>query len=191
MAKQAILILGGQGSGKGTQAKNLEDQYGFVQISMGELLRERRKVDDAVGNMIANIQDAGGLVPDDVTASLLEEHILQLQADRILFDGFPRNGAQVVIFEELLQKLGIEVLIPIYLHVDEKELVKRLLNRATIEGRADDNEEAIAKRLQLYNEVTKPVIEHYAKSPNFIQVDGSESIEVIWEGLKETLGKRL
>jgi adenylate kinase len=128
------------------------------------------------------------LVPDEVTASLLEEHILHLQTDKILFDGFPRNEAQISIFEELLKKLGIESLIPIYLYVDEQELIRRLLSRAKIEGRTDDNEETITKRIQTYHEMTKPVVEHYAQSPNFIQISGDDQpAEVVWEALKKEL----
>ena len=191
MAKQAILILGAPGSWKGTQAKNIVDRYGFVQISTGELLRERRKVDDELWNIIAKIQDEGGLVSDEVTASILEEHITHLQAGKILFDGFPRNEAQIQIFEELLNRLGIEKLIPIYLYVEEEELIRRLLNRAKIEGRKDDNEETITTRIQTYNAVTQPVVEYYMKSSKFIQVDGNEPIEVIWAALEEILDSKL
>ena len=129
--------------------------------------------------------NAGVLVPDELTAQMLEEYIRSINADKILFDGFPRNEVQVAVFEELLKKLEIDDLTPIYLHVEESELIRRLLNRATIEGRADDNEETITKRIQTYNAVTKPVVDHYTKSPNFIKVVGNENPpEVVWEDLK-------
>jgi len=132
--------------------------------------------------------NTGQFVSDELISQMLEEHITDLQVDKILFDGFPRNEAQIQIFEELLKKLGIEDLIPIYLYVEEKELIRRLLNRAIIEGRADDNEETITKRIQTYHKVTKPVVEHYAKSPKFIQVSGDgQPAEVVWEELKKKL----
>jgi adenylate kinase len=188
MAKQVIVMLGAPGSGKGTQAKNLMNEYGFIQISTGELLRERVKILDELGKKLAETMNAGALVSDELIASMLEEHLQKLNAEKLLFDGFPRNEAQSGMFDALLQKLGITDLIPIYLHVEDKELIRRLLNRATIEGRADDNEETISKRIQTYNELTKPVVDHYAQHPNFIQVSGdNQPAEVVWEELKKKL----
>jgi adenylate kinase len=188
MAKQAILMLGAPGSGKGTQAKNLMDTYGFIQVSTGELFRARIQQADELGTKISEIMNAGQLVPDALTAQMLKEHIQSLHADKILFDGFPRNEVQLAVFEDLLKELGIEDLTPIYLHVEEAELVRRLLNRATIEGRADDNEETITKRIKTYNEVTKPVVDYYMKSPKFVQVEGDHNPpEIVWEELKKKL----
>jgi len=188
MPKQAILMLGAPGSGKGTQAKNLMDTYGFIQVSTGELFRARVQQGDELGKKISDCMNAGVLVPDALTSQMLEEYINSLQTDKILFDGFPRNEAQLAVFEELLKKLGIEELTPIYLHVEETELVRRLLSRATIEGRADDNEETITKRIKMYHEVTKPIVDYYAKSPKFVQVSGDDQPpEVVWEELKKKL----
>ncbi|MDR2541311.1 MAG: adenylate kinase [Candidatus Peribacteria bacterium] len=188
MAKQAILMLGAPGSGKGTQAKNLIENYGFVQISTGEILRERSKVLDAFGKEIADLINQGTFVSDELISKMLTEHIQQSNAEKIIFDGFPRNEAQISIFEELLKTLQITDLIPIYLHVEESELIRRLLSRAEIEGRADDNEETITKRIQTYNTLTKPVVDYYAKKPNFVQVSGDDNPpEVVWAELKEKL----
>jgi adenylate kinase len=190
MSKQVILMLGAPGSGKGTQAKNLMNEYGFIQISTGELLRERVKITDELGKRLVEIMNAGALVPDELMSSMLEEHLQKLDADKLIFDGFPRNAAQTAIFDTLLQKLGITDLIPIYLHVQEKELIRRLLNRATIEGRADDNETTITKRIKTYNELTQSVVDHYAQRPNFIQVSGDDQpAEVVWEELKKKLNE--
>ena len=188
MAKQAILMLGAPGSGKGTQAKNLVENYGFVQVSTGEIFRERVQQADELGTKISECMNAGVLVPDELTAQMLEEHIRSINAEKILFDGFPRNEVQVAVFEELLKKLEIEDLTPIYLHVEESELIRRLLSRAVIEGRADDNEETITKRIQTYNSVTQPVVDHYAQSPKFIKVIGDDNPpETVWEDLKSKL----
>lgn len=163
-------------------------EYGFVQISTGELLRERVQQTDELGMKLTEIMNSGGLVSDDLISQMLEEHIKSMEADKILFDGFPRNAVQLTIFEELLKKLGIEDLTPIYLYVEESELIRRLLSRAVIEGRADDNEETITKRIKTYNEVTKPVVDHYSKSPKFVQVSGDDQpAEVVWEELKKKL----
>ncbi|MDR0650835.1 MAG: adenylate kinase [Candidatus Peribacteria bacterium] len=192
MAKQVIAMFGAPGSGKGTQAKNLMSEYGFTQVSTGELLRERVKISDALGKQLFEVMNAGGLVPDDLISQMLEEHLKQLDAEKLIFDGFPRNEAQSGVFDILLQKLGITDLTPIYLHVEEQELIRRLLNRATIEGRADDNKETITKRIQTYNEVTKPVVEHYRKNPNFVEVSGDDQpAEVVWEELKKKLNGKL
>lgn len=188
MAKQAILMLGAPGSGKGTQAKNLEKEYGFVQISTGELLRERVKVLDELGKQISDFMNVGAFVPDELISKMLVEHIRSAAMDKILFDGFPRNETQIQIFEKLLQELGIEELTPIYLHVEEEELIRRLLKRAEIEGRADDTEGTIGKRIKTYNTLTHPVVDHYATYPNFIQVSGDDQpAEVVWEELKGRL----
>jgi adenylate kinase len=184
-------MLGAPGSGKGTQAKNLMNEYGFIQVSTGELLRERVKTPDELGKKLTEIMNAGALVPDELIASMLEEHLQNLNAEKLIFDGFPRNEAQSVMFDTLLQKLGITDLTPIYLHVEEKELIRRLLSRATIEGRADDNEETITKRIQTYNTLTQPVVDHYAQHPNFIQVSGDDQpAEVVWAELKEKLNEK-
>ncbi|MDR0608209.1 MAG: adenylate kinase [Candidatus Peribacteria bacterium] len=188
MTKQAILLLGAPGSGKGTHAKNLMKEYGFMQVSTGELFRAKVQQADELGKKITDFMNAGVLVPDALTAQMLEEHIRTLHHDKILFDGFPRNKVQLVIFEELLRKLNIDDVIPIYLYVEEGELIRRLLNRAIIEGRADDNEETIAKRIQTYNAQTTPVVEYYATHPKFIQVNGDDQPpEVVWERLKGML----
>jgi adenylate kinase len=164
------------------------DAYGYIQISTGELLRERVKTPDELGKKLAEIMNAGALVPDELIVSMLEEQINKLNADNIIFDGFPRNEAQTVVFDTLLQKLGITKLIPIYLHVKEEELIRRLLNRAVLEGRSDDNEATITKRIQTFHTNTQPVIDHYAQHPNFIQVDGDDQpAEVVWEELKKKL----
>lgn len=181
-------MLGAPGSGKGTQAKNLMDTYGFLPISTGELFRARVQQADELGRKIADYMNRGVLVPDELTAQMLEDHIRTLQADKILFDGFPRNEVQLAVFEDLLAKLDIVDLTPIYLHVEESELIRRLLNREEIEGRADDNEETITKRIQTYTTLTKPVVEYYATKPNFVQVDGDDTPpEVVWAELKKKL----
>jgi adenylate kinase len=189
MTKQVILMLGAPGSGKGTQAKNLINEYGFTQISTGELLRERVKITDELGKKLAEIMNAGAFVPDGLIASMLKEHLQKLNAEKLIFDGFPRNEAQSTTFDALLQNLGITDVTPIYLHVKEEELIRRLLNRATIEGRADDNAETITKRIKTYNELTQPVVDHYAQHPNFIQVISGDDqpAEVVWEELKNKL----
>lgn len=157
-----------------------------MQVSTGEIFRARVEQADELGKKIADLMNAGVLVPDELTAQMLEEHIRTLQTDKILFDGFPRNEAQLVVFEELLKKLEITDLIPIYLQVEESELIRRLLNRATIEGREDDNEATITKRIKTYNEMTKPIVEYYAKSPKFIEVKGdNQPADVVWEELKK------
>ncbi|GHV24579.1 adenylate kinase [Bacteroidia bacterium] len=188
MAKQAILMLGAPGSGKGTQAKNLIEDYGFTQISTGEILRERVKTSDELGTKLQDLMNVGVLVPDELISAMLEEHIQTTQAEKIIFDGFPRNETQIAIFETLLQNLEITDLTPIYLHVEENELIRRLLSRAEIEGREDDDEETITKRIQTYNTLTKPVVDYYAKKPNFVQVSGDDNPpEVVWAELKEKL----
>jgi adenylate kinase len=188
MAKQVVLMLGAPGSGKGTQAKNLIENYGFIQISTGEILRERVKTPDELGTQLQDLMNAGALVPDELISSMLQEHILKTSAEKIIFDGFPRNEAQIAIFEDLLKNLEINDLTPIYLHVEESELIRRLLSRAEIEGRADDNQETITKRIQTYNAQTKPVVDYYAQRPNFIQVSGDHNPpEVVWEELKGKL----
>jgi adenylate kinase len=168
------------------------NEYGFIQVSTGELLRERVKIPDELGKKLTEMMNAGVLVPDELIASMLEEHLQKVNAEKLLFDGFPRNEVQSDMFDTLLQKLGITDLIPIYLHVEEKELIRRLLNRATIEGRADDNEETITKRIQTYNTLTQPVVDHYAQHSNFIQISGDDQpADVVWEILKNKLEQQV
>lgn len=139
--------------------------------------------------------DWGNLVSNELVSELLGEELERLQADKVIFDGFPRNQTQIGIFEEMLKKLGFEQIIPVYLHVDDSILVNRMNNRIKEmkekweTPRADDNVETLKVRLDTYHKDTEPVIEYYKSSPDFIGLVAMAEArkEEIWEQLQEKI----
>jgi adenylate kinase len=158
-----VLFLGPPGAGKGTQAKLLAMALGVPHVSTGEMLREAVAAGTDLGKQAEEIMAAGDLVPDALVIALVEDRLGRTDAAcGYLLDGFPRNVLQA---EELFTAIGgaaIETVL--LLDVPEDELVDRLLKRAADEGRADDNEETIRRRLEVYREETEPLVSYYGDS---------------------------
>jgi adenylate kinase len=189
MSARRLLLLGPPGAGKGTQAARLVDELGIPQISTGDMLRAAVSAGTEVGRRAQEHMDAGRLVPDDVVIGVAEERLARPDAARgFILDGFPRTAGQAAALDALLARLGVRLERCIALRVDEEELVQRLLRRAQIEGRSDDNEEAIRTRMQEYRRKTQPLIDHYRAAGVLAEVDGQGSVEEVAKRIQEALG---
>lgn len=200
-----LVFLGRAGSGKGTQAQFLASNLGMIQASMGDILREEIAKKTALGKQIEKSINAGGLLPDELTARMLEAWLEEKDISKgVVFDGFPRTFEQAQMLDEILGEMNQKIDLVINFEVSEEELVKRLSNRRTCkkckaiynlvtkppkkEGvcdidsgelyqRDDDREDAIRKRFAIYNEQIRPILEYY--KGKIVEVDASKSIEEV------------
>ena len=182
-----IVIFGAPGAGKGTQSDFIVETYGLTHVSTGDLLRKEIADQTELGKRIKNIMDNGQLVSDDIVVEMMDKAIAA-DTKGMLFDGFPRTVAQAETLDKLLAKHGRELTCTVQLEVPKDELMRRLLERAKIQGRADDNEQTINNRLQEYNNKTKPVADYYAKQGKQKVVDGLGTIEDIAARIREAIG---
>jgi adenylate kinase len=183
-----LLIIGPPGSGKGTQAARISERLGVVAISTGDIFRANVKEETPLGVEAKKYIDAGNFVPDEVTNKMVRDRLLQEDvADGFLLDGYPRTSAQVDELDSILAEAGLELDVVLQLTADDDELVERLLKRAQIEGRADDNEEVIRHRLGLYHEQTQVVVDRYLDRGIVRSVDGLGDIDDVTERVMATL----
>ena len=159
-----IVIFGAPGSGKGTQSELIAEKYQLVHLSTGDMLREEIANGTEVGKIADALISKGNLAPDDLIIQMIEQKIntYKKNCNGFIFDGFPRTVAQAKALDELLAKHGKKLTLMIDLHVDEHLLIDRLLKRGLTSGRADDNLEVIKKRLEVYHQVTVPVLDFKA-----------------------------
>ena len=184
-----LLMLGAPGSGKGTQGKLLAQPLGIPQVSTGDLIRAAMKDGTPLGKKAKGFYDQGMLVPDDVIFGLIEEILASPAAKNgVLMDGFPRTIPQAEAVDRLLASKRATVERVVLLDVDEKELVSRLLARASKEGRADDNPESIKKRLTVFHEQTAPLIKFYEGRKGVVRrVPGMGSVDDIQRRMREAV----
>ncbi|MFW5815228.1 MAG: adenylate kinase [Wenzhouxiangella sp.] len=183
-----IVLLGPPGSGKGTQAARLTDLLKVPHISTGDLLRAAVKAGTPLGLQAKAAMDAGELVSDELMLSLIEERLSQPDiANGYILDGYPRNLAQAEALDAVLSRIGQPVDKALALTVDEEQIVQRLAKRAAEEGRSDDTEEVVRKRLAVYREQTAPVIGYYAKRGLLVEVDGMGDIDEISQRLLDAI----
>jgi len=186
-----IVLFGPPGSGKGTQATKLCEQFNLTHISTGDLLREEIKNETPLGLEAQKFMDNGILVPDEVVIGMLGSKIdasIEGGSQGFIFDGFPRTVDQAEALDKLLELKEANVGKVLFLTVDEDELVNRLLERGKTSGRADDqNEEKIRTRLQEYNNKTLPVAEYYEGQNKVNKIDGVGGIEDIFCALSDAL----
>lgn len=181
-----VYILGGPGSGKGTQSVHLVQDFGFTHLSAGDLLREEQeRRDSKYGDLIKQYIKDGLIVPMEVTVKLLENAMhAKLDKDgkgRFLVDGFPRKMDQATFFEQAV----CPSLCTVFLDCPEPVMRKRLLNRGKTSGRADDNEESIVKRFRTFVETSMPVVDHFEKEGRVIRADAdNEEVQVYEEIIK-------
>jgi adenylate kinase len=183
-----LLVLGPQGSGKGTQAKRIADEYGLAHIASGELFRNAIAARTALGLEVEPIYNAGRLVPDETTIALIRERLDEEDArDGFILDGFPRNLAQARALDEMLAEIGRGLTAVFALNVSDPVSRQRLLKRAEDEGRHDDTPEAIDRRLAIYHEQTAPLVEHYRAQDRLVPVDGEGTIPQVFDQIRRAL----
>lgn len=210
-----IILMGGPGAGKGTQANPLVERFHFPHISTGDMFRAAIKDGTAMGLKAKAFMDAGGLVPDEVTIGIVEERLAQSDCvDGFLLDGFPRTLAQGTALGNILDKLGMKLDGVINIEVDEKVLIPRLtgrricrkcgssyhmiFNKPQQEGvcqcggelyqRTDDNVETAQNRLNVYNQQTEPLIAFYQKQGLIKRINGDQPIDKVFQDIIKALG---
>jgi adenylate kinase len=175
-----LILFGPPAAGKGTQAKKLVAERGFIQLSTGDMLRAARTSGTEVGKRVADIMDSGSLVSDEIVIALIEEQLdLNPNAAGFIFDGFPRTIPQSAALDEMLKSRGTQVHAVIRLKVDEQALINRITKRYEAEGRADDNPVAFRKRLDAYTSQTAPLIDVYRGQGKLQEIDGMASMEAV------------
>ncbi|HAP01847.1 MAG TPA: adenylate kinase [Bacteroidetes bacterium] len=188
-----IILFGPPGSGKGTQAAMLKDQFNLLHISTGDIFRSEIAHQTPLGLEAKSYLDKGVLVPDDVTIRMLAgfvyEHTTELTRG-IIFDGFPRTVPQAEALDHFLDNRRTPVTIVLSLEVDENELVRRLIKRGQTSGRTDDaNEEVVRHRLHVYSEQTSPLKSFYDKQKKFVEINGVGSVDEIFNKLCEEINQ--
>ncbi len=183
-----IVLMGAPGAGKGTQAKLLEKRLGLPQISTGELFRQNFSKQTELGKLAKTYIDKGELVPDDVTVAMVRERLSQSDcANGCILDGFPRTLAQAAALDKLLAEFNSQINVVPYIRVDGDVLVDRLVKRAEIEGRTDDNLETIQNRMRVYFEQTAPLLDYYRTKGLLVEVDGDQPIEAVHNDLYQVV----
>jgi adenylate kinase len=183
-----ILLLGPQGSGKGTQAKRISEAYGIPHIATGDILRAAMAAGTELGHKVKPIYDNGGLVPDDLMIELIRERLAQDDTENgFVLDGFPRTLAQAEALDPILRDIGKELNVVFVLQLPDEVCIERLTKRAQLEGRLDDTPEAIAKRLELYHRVTEPLIEWYRIRSNVVMIHADRSVNEVFGEIQQAL----
>jgi adenylate kinase len=168
-----VILLGPPGCGKGTQSKKLIDLLKIPHLSTGEMLRAAKQQNTPLGAKVAECIDQGLLVSDELIMELVEDQLKQpAYAGGCLFDGVPRTLAQAETLDKLLEKSGGQLAHVVELQVDQNELMQRMLKRAELEGRADDNEATIRNRFEVYANETKPLVDYYRQRGKLRTIDG-------------------
>ena len=205
-----IVLLGGPGAGKGTQAQRLVAEYGVAHISTGDLLRAAIKDGTELGKQAKSYMDKGQLVPDELVVNLVKERLADDDAQKgFILDGFPRNTAQAVVLDSELKDMGLALDAAVLVDVDTDVIVKRLSSRRTCKNcgytapagvdvcprcggemyqRDDDKPETIQRRLDVYQTQTAPLIEYYKGHGLLKTVNGEQAVDDVYKDMKEQLG---
>ena len=183
-----LLVLGPQGSGKGTQAARLADERGIPHVSTGEMFRASIAADTELGRLVEPYLASGELVPDALTVALIRERLSEPDASvGFLLDGFPRNLAQAVALDTMLAEIGRDLDLVLFFDLDYGISVERLHRRAVEEGREDDTPEVIARRLEVYQEQTAPLVELYRATGRLVPIHAERTIDEVATEIAEAL----
>ena len=215
-----LILLGPPGAGKGTQARKLQDRFGLVQLSTGDLLREAVASGSAAGQKAKAVMESGALVSDDIVIAILRDRLCDGDCARgVIFDGFPRTAAQAEALDALLAEAGRAISAAISLEVDDAAMVERISGRFSCAGcgegyhdsfkqpaakgkcdscggtefkrRADDNAETVATRLEAYHAQTAPLLTHYADQCVLAGVEAMQPIETVEQELTAIVERTL
>ena len=184
-----LVLFGKPGAGKGTQAAFLKDKYNLVHISTGDIFRYNIKNQTKLGKLAQSYIEKGDLVPDEVTIQMLQEEVEKTpNAEGFIFDGFPRTIAQAEALDAFLESKDMRIHGTLALEADDEVLIKRIVERGKVSGRADDqDEEKIRNRFAEYNEKTAPLIAYYQAQGKYHAIDGIGTIEEITTRLSHTI----
>ncbi|MDR0429736.1 MAG: adenylate kinase [Tannerellaceae bacterium] len=183
-----IVIFGAPGSGKGTQSELIIKEFGLDHISTGDVLRAELKAESELGKIANDYITKGQLVPDELIIDMLAKVLDSKKVSKgVIFDGFPRTIPQAEALKKMLNERGTDVTLMINLHVDEEELINRLLERGKRSGRSDDNIDTIKSRLEVYHSQTAPLAEYYIKEGKHHAIEGVGTIEDIFGLIKEQI----
>jgi adenylate kinase len=177
-----LLIMGPPGAGKGTQATLIAEHYGIPAISTGDIFRAMKTADTPLARQVREIMESGGYVSDEITNAIVADRLAQRDSQPgFLLDGYPRTLQQVQTLDDFLTETKRPLDAVISLLADTDEVVTRLLRRAEIEGRSDDNEETIRVRLQVYTDQTEPLLDLYRSRGLLVEVNGLGEVAEVSE----------
>ena len=183
-----VLLLGPQGAGKGTQAKRISAEYGIPQIASGEILRAEMAAGTELGQRVQEVYDRGDLVSDDLMIELIRNRLEQQDTEAgFILDGFPRTTVQAEALDSMFADIGRSFNVAFALQIPDEVAFERLRRRAEVEGRADDTDEAIKRRLDNYHRETEPLIEHYRTRGNLVPIRGNRTENEVFADIQAAL----
>jgi len=187
-AQGDLVFMGPPGSGKGTQVRFLKEAHGWEHLATGDLFRDHLRLGTPLGRLAEEHMSKGHYVPDEVTVGMVRERLARIPAStRIVFDGFPRTVAQARALDELLGQHGRRVGCVVLLEVPREELLGRISTRGRSSARSDDSPEVLARRLEVYDERTRPVVEHYEKAGLLRRIEGVGGVDEIRARVAEVI----
>eukprot|EP01137_Pigoraptor_chileana_P012837 Opistho-2@65638 len=178
-----VFVLGGPGAGKGTQCSNIVQEFGYVHLSAGDLLREERQSGSADGELIESFIKDGKIVPVEITVNLLKKAMEKSPVKKFLIDGFPRNQNNLEGWEKIMSE-NAKIEFVLFFECPEQTCIDRALERGKTSGRTDDNIESLRKRFHTYESETKPIITHYEKLGLVRAVSSVPAPEAVFEEVK-------
>jgi adenylate kinase len=180
--------LGPQGAGKGTQAKRISAEYGIPHVASGEILRAEMAAGTELGQRVREVYDRGDLVSDDLVIELIRSRLAQPDTEQgFILDGFPRTTVQAEALDALFAQIGRSFSIVFALQIPDEVAFERLRRRAEVEGRADDTDEAIRRRLENYHRETEPLIEYYRARNNLVPIHGDRTENEVFAEIQSAL----
>jgi len=183
-----VLLLGPQGAGKGTQASRISAEYGIPHIASGEILRAEMQAGTELGRRVKDVYDRGDLVSDDLMIELIRTRLGQPDTETgFVLDGFPRTTVQAEALDAMFNEIGRSFSVVFALQIPDEVAFERLRKRAEIEGRADDTDEAIRRRLENYHRETEPLIEYYRVRGNLVPIHGDRSENQVFAEIQSAL----
>ncbi len=183
-----VLLLGPQGAGKGTQAKRISAEYGIPHIASGEILRAEMDAGTELGKRVKDVYDRGDLVSDDLMIELIRNRLEQPDTESgFVLDGFPRTTVQAEELDSMFNDIGRNFSVTFALQIPDEVAFDRLRRRAELEGRADDTDEAIQRRLDNYHRETEPLIEYYRTRGNLVSIHGDRSENEVFAEIQRAL----
>jgi adenylate kinase len=183
-----VLLLGPQGAGKGTQATRISNEYDIPHIASGEILRAEMTAGTELGNRVRDVIDRGELVSDDLMIELIRNRLEQPDTESgFVLDGLPRTLVQAEALDSVLSDTGRSFSVVFALQIPDALAFERLRRRARLEGRADDTDEAIQRRLDLYHQETEPLIEYYRTRGRLVPIHGDRSENEVFAEIQQAL----